>query len=603
MNLTQVNERMHVRRFPSIGHGWVIAAVVVLLLSSVSVQASEGYISLYYTVEGVGDASYTLNHCSGAAEGLDDQDNVWYWIACLQCQTDTKVVASVDGRDLNIDNRPIDSESGATVRCGVVSKTGDSITLTNAAQWVDIYVSGFDGYDVMVNGLNARQTSRIDLDPVTGTFSSGSMLETFTICFGRQDDYVPEDPDDEDEDTDEDGDDPAVEDPVSNETVPDALFITNAIQGCPAKQTGVWTLLHDRDALDAIDVNDVAPASPFGEGFRSLIVSTIADPVTGERHVLAVDARPPDSREDIDLCIGVESASNESISFAPPATNELIFSFPTGAKDCFAGKTITFQLYDPADPRTTYPVWDVRKIVANNQGVLSLQDLTDSLVAGVPYLCARVSTSRQLGDVLRDGRIDVNDYNQVASQEGLAGSTDADIASSSGLGLPDGVVDVWDLHYLYELLADTDKAQVTRPALPFLTEGFESGDLEALNWVSLQWPHWLATSDDRHSGTYSARPGKITDDESTALSLTLDCTAGRISFWRRISTEYNWDLYRFYIDNKLQEELSGEIGWSEVSFDIEAGAHTFRWQYEKDSAGSSGKDTFYLDDLTFPARQ
>ncbi|NLH43847.1 MAG: hypothetical protein GX448_18565, partial [Planctomycetes bacterium] len=80
-----------------------------------------------------------------------------------------------------------------------------------------------------------------------------------------------------------------------------------------------------------------------------------------------------------------------------------------------------------------------------------------------------------------------------------------------------------------------------------------------------------------------------------------NCTAGRISFWRKVSTEYNWDNYRFYIDSKLQEKLSGEVPWSEASFPVEAGTHTFRWEYEKDDAGSSGQDTVYLDDLTIPA--
>ena len=65
--------------------------------------------------------------------------------------------------------------------------------------------------------------------------------------------------------------------------------------------------------------------------------------------------------------------------------------------------------------------------------------------------------------------------------------------------------------------------------------------------------------------------------------------------------EYNWDFYRFYIDNRLQENLSGEVAWSEVSFPVDAGLRTFRWEYEKDDASSEGKDTVYIDDLTIPA--
>lgn len=594
-----ISESSLTRKWTSVGCGWAVAAAIALLSPAVSVWASEGYISLYYTVEGVGESSYTLNHRSGASEGIDDQDTIWYFIACLECRTDTKVVASVDGEDLKIDTRPVGSESGSTVRCGVVSKTGDSIALADAAQWVDIYMSGFEGYDVTVNGLNARRTSRISLDPVTGTFASGSILETFNINFNKCADYVPETPD---EDEGDEGEEPVPDDPDSDEPVPDTLLITNSIEGCPSARTGVWALVHRQGGLDALDADDVLHVKPSNAGFQSLIVSAVAEPATGRQCLLTVDARPPKSKEDIELCIGVESQSNDSVSFVAPAANELVFSFPVEAGNHFAGKPITFQLYDPADPTTGYPVWDVRKTIQNDRGVLPLGDLRGSFASGAAYLSARVSTSRLPGDVLRDGRIDLGDYDRIASQRGLVGPSDADIASPRGLGLPDGSVDVWDMHCLYGLLADADRAKATPPVLPVLAEGFESGDLNALNWDSPQWPHWLATSEDRRSGTYCTRPGKVSHGEITTLSVTLVCQDGWISFWRKVSTEQNCDYYRFSIDNRLQEQLSGDITWSEVSFPVEAGTHTFRWEYEKDEADSCGKDTVYLDDLVFPAR-
>ncbi len=585
----------------SIGRGWAVATIVALLLPTASSRASEGYISLYYNVEGVGESSYWLYHSPNASEGLDDQDRTWQFTTCASCQTDVKAVSSVAGENLKLDYRPLTSETEVSVYCSVVSRNGDPVVIGNAPQWVTLYMDGFEGYDVAVNGLDARTTSRIDLEPVTGTFSSGSVLKTFSISFSRRSDYVPGDPD-EGEDGDEYGEEPVPDESVNDDPIPDALLIANSIEGCPASRTDVWTLVQGRGDLDSLDANDVRRVEPSGAGFHSLIASTVADAATGRRLLLAVDARPPKSVQDIDLSIGVESASDKVVSFASPAANTLVFSFPTGATDCFVGKPITFQLYDPTDADAAYPVWDVRKIILNNQGILPLENLTGSFASGVAYLCARVSTSRLLGDILRDGRIDLDDYNLIASQQGFVGSSDADIASPKGLGLPDGAVDMWDLHYLYGLLADSDKAKTMPPVLPVLTEGFESGNLNALDWDSLQWPHWLVTSDDRHSGIYSARPGKISHGGTTTLSLTLDCTDGRISFWRKVSSQYYCDYYRFYIDRKLQEELSGEVAWSEVSFPVGAGTHTFRWEYEKDETGSSGQDTVYLDDLIFPAQ-
>jgi hypothetical protein len=574
--------------------------MAMALLSAANVRASEGYISLYYTVEGFGQSSYWLYHSENASEGLDDQDRIWQFTTCASCKTDARAVSSVGGQNLKLDYRPLASEAGVSVHCSVVSRNGDPVAISDAPQWVALYMDGFEGYSVTVNGFDARKTSRINLDPVSGTFSSGSTITTFSISFSRQTGQIPETPG-QDGDDDEDGE--SVPGGTDNDgPVLDTLLITNFIEGCPSARTGVWTLMHRRGGLDTLDADDVLHAKPSNAGFQSLIVSAVADPATGLPCLLAVDARPSRSKEDVELCVGVESRSNESVSFVAPAVNELVFSFPVEAADPFAGKPITFQLYDPADPAAGYPVWDVRKIIQNDRGVLPLGALRGSFASGAAYWSARISTSRLPGDVLRDGRIDLGDYDRIASRRGLLGPTDADVASSRGLGLPDGAVDVWDLHYLYGFLGDADRAKVTPPVLPVLTEGFESGDLNALDWESLQWPHWLATSEDRRSGTYSVRPGKVSHGGITTLSLALACMDGHISFWRRVSSEPHRDHYRFYIDNKLCEALSGEVAWSEVSFPVEAGTHTFRWEYEKDKTDSSGQDTVYLDDLIFPVR-
>jgi hypothetical protein len=574
----------------------VAAIVALLLLPVVQASASSGYISVYYSIEGVGESSYTLSHADGASEGLDENDTIWYFIACLLCQTDTKAVSSVDGENLKIDGRPINSESGVTVSCSAVAKDGGPVTIDHAAQRVEIYTYGFEGYDVTVEGRDARTTSRIDLSPVTGTFSSGETIVTLSISFARKPGYVPPDPP-----TNPDSGEGEVEEPDGGEPVLEALYVTNLVAGWSASQTGTWALVHDQTARDGIDANDIAYVRPGGSNQTSMVASSIADLATGERHLLTADVRPPASVKDVDLFVGVISASGQPVQFASPTANKLGFGFPTTNKTPFAGKPLTFQQYDPVNPNAGYPVWDIRKIMTSNQGFLPLADLQGSVASSVPYLCARISTSRLLGDVLRDGRIDANDYRLIVADQGLTGPADTDIASPRGLGLPDGAVDAWDLHYLYQLLADTEKAKVTPPVLPVQTEGFESGGLGTLNWWSLQWSKWFVTSDDRHSGVYSVRAGRISDGEITTLSLTANCATGRISFWRRVSCECNWDNYRFYIDDRLQETLSGEVGWSEVSFPVAAGSQTFRWEYEKDDATSAGRDTVYVDDLVLPA--
>ena len=86
------------------------------------------------------------------------------------------------------------------------------------------------------------------------------------------------------------------------------------------------------------------------------------------------------------------------------------------------------------------------------------------------------------------------------------------------------------------------------------------------------------------------------------MIITLECTDGSISFWRRVSSETGFDVLRFSIDNKPVAQWSGELPWEEVSFPVKAGQRTFMWEYVKDDSGASGQDTAWIDNIRFPQR-
>ncbi len=130
-------------------------------------------------------------------------------------------------------------------------------------------------------------------------------------------------------------------------------------------------------------------------------------------------------------------------------------------------------------------------------------------------------------------------------------------------------------------------------------EGFEHG-FETLPWEHSGDVSWEVTSWETYAGGYSARAGEVDDEESSALSVTLDCVAGEVSFWVKVSSESGFDSLRFYIDDEEIREWSGDLDWQEVSFPVEAGRHTFRWTYSKDSSVSEGDDTAWVDEIMFP---
>jgi hypothetical protein len=82
--------------------------------------------------------------------------------------------------------------------------------------------------------------------------------------------------------------------------------------------------------------------------------------------------------------------------------------------------------------------------------------------------------------------------------------------------------------------------------------------------------------------------------------VTLDCVAGTITFYRKVSSESGFDFLRFSIDGVEQDKWSGEENWAEASFPVTEGARTFEWTYSKDGSTSEGSNAAWIDDIVFP---
>ena len=134
-----------------------------------------------------------------------------------------------------------------------------------------------------------------------------------------------------------------------------------------------------------------------------------------------------------------------------------------------------------------------------------------------------------------------------------------------------------------------------------INDDFESGDLTALDWQTSGHALWHVVSDIYNQGSYSAKSGDINDSQTSTLEITQDGPAGTISFYRKVSSESNYDYLRFYIDDVELDQWSGNWDWSMFSYPISAGQHTFKWSFTKDFSLSSGSDCGWIDDLIFTA--
>ena len=139
-----------------------------------------------------------------------------------------------------------------------------------------------------------------------------------------------------------------------------------------------------------------------------------------------------------------------------------------------------------------------------------------------------------------------------------------------------------------------------------LTIGVISEDFDANNFDRLPWEQsgslpWTISNINPQQGTFSARSGAITHAQSSTLSITFNILRdGKISFFRKVSSEAGYDRLLFYIDDLLVDEWSGQQDWEKVSFDVTTGTHSFRWTYLKDGATSIGSDCAWIDSIIFP---
>ena len=159
----------------------------------------------------------------------------------------------------------------------------------------------------------------------------------------------------------------------------------------------------------------------------------------------------------------------------------------------------------------------------------------------------------------------------------------------------------------YEMMYVAEAEQYLIEGTEFLNVGasketFETGDFSAFDWQTLGGAYWSVDNSTAHTGLYSARSGAIGHSNVTTLQITMEVsTAGQISFYKKLCTEADRDKLTFYIDSQAQDVWSGEIGWSQESYNVAAGTHTFKWIYMKNGSGSYGDDACWIDDIQFPA--
>lgn len=115
---------------------------------------------------------------------------------------------------------------------------------------------------------------------------------------------------------------------------------------------------------------------------------------------------------------------------------------------------------------------------------------------------------------------------------------------------------------------------------------------------------WSVANDSASEGQFSlkADPTYRQGNVTAQVEVTKVFAAGLVSFSRRVYSDLDYDYLRFYIDGVQQAQWDGDVPWQTFSYSVPAGAHTFRWSYEKGDCCSTLKyaEGAWIDAVSLP---
>lgn len=147
----------------------------------------------------------------------------------------------------------------------------------------------------------------------------------------------------------------------------------------------------------------------------------------------------------------------------------------------------------------------------------------------------------------------------------------------------------------------TNVAMITKRYMPTFAEAVSA---EGITSFEIGGDAGWTVSEDGNAkvGAASVRSGVIGDDEISWFS-TRVVGAGTLSFWWKASCEEDeikdFDHLVFVVDDKEIARLDGVSDWQCVSIELDSGAHTLFWAYEKDGSQREGEDCGWVDGIVW----
>ncbi len=229
-------------------------------------------------------------------------------------------------------------------------------------------------------------------------------------------------------------------------------------------------------------------------------------------------------------------------------------------------------IIDPGETVTIY-------IPTNNEGSSTSPSVISTLTCTEPLITI-VDETYTLGEIIAGGSVQAV-YTVIADSE-------------ISLGTP--------ITFNYEVDADAYSIQnYFTTIVGLIIEDFENNNFLSFDWQFGGNANWTISTG-AYEGTYCAKSGTISHYQTSSIYLEVNVlAAGDLSFYKKVSSETNWDFLRFYVDNAQVGSWSGTVAWSQETYQLSVGTHTLKWEYYKDGSVSNGSDCAWIDYIVFPA--
>ena len=113
-------------------------------------------------------------------------------------------------------------------------------------------------------------------------------------------------------------------------------------------------------------------------------------------------------------------------------------------------------------------------------------------------------------------------------------------------------------------------------------------------WTTSGNANWFFQTAVNHDGWNALQSGDVNDNQGSTLQTIVNGPVS-VSFWWKVSSESGFDFLNFSVNGSLNQQISGEVNWTQVTVALGPGANILDWTYAKDITLSAGSDAGWLD--------